>query len=63
MTAVTDMTQRPVIRASGRAAVLALGVLVAACAATAPRVLHFGMEDAPEGKRLMWPPAPAWPIS
>ncbi len=61
MVAFRNVVMRPVYRVSGRAAVLALGVLVAACAATAPRVLHFGMEDAPEGKRLMWPPAPEIP--
>ena len=40
---------------------LALGVLLGACAAPGPRVLHFGMEDAPEGRRLMWPAAPEVP--
>ncbi len=40
---------------------LALCVLLGACAAPAPRVLHFGMEDAPEGRRLMWPAAPEVP--
>lgn len=43
------------------AAVLALAVLVAACAAPGPRILHFGMQDAPEGRRLMWPAAPEVP--
>lgn len=40
---------------------LALCILLGACAAPAPRVLHFGMEDAPEGRRLMWPAAPEVP--
>jgi len=44
-----------------RAAALALGLLLAACTATEPRVLHLGMEDAPESKRLMWPPPPEVP--
>lgn len=44
-----------------RAAALALVVTLVACAAAPPRVLHFGMEDAPEGKRLMWPAAPEVP--
>lgn len=60
MAAATAMTRLLVARA-GRVAVLVLGVLVAACAAPGPRVLHFGMEDAPEGRRLMWPQAPEVP--
>jgi len=40
---------------------LALCVLLGACTTTGPRVLHFGMEDAPEGKRLMWPQVPEIP--
>ena len=40
---------------------LVLGALLAACAAPTPRVLHFGMQDAPEGRRLMWPAAPEVP--
>lgn len=43
------------------ALLLALGLLLVACAAPAPRVLHFGMEDAPEGRRLMWPAPPEVP--
>lgn len=35
--------------------------LLSACATQAPGVLHFGMQDAPEGKRLMWPPQPEVP--
>lgn len=61
MHAASDMRQQPAAHSGARAAVLALGVLVAACTATGPRVLHFGMEDAPEGKRLMWPQAPEVP--
>lgn len=41
---------------------LVLGVLVlSACAAREPAVLHFGVEDAPEGKRIMWPAPPDVP--
>ncbi|MGQ0524691.1 MAG: 6-bladed beta-propeller [Betaproteobacteria bacterium] len=43
------------------ALVLGISLLLAGCAATEPRVLHFGMEDAPEGRRLMWPPPPEIP--
>ena len=42
------------------AALIAIVTLVA-CAAAPPKVLHFGMEDAPEGKRVMWPAAPEVP--
>lgn len=36
--------------------------LMSGCADTAVRgVLHFGMEDAPEGKRLYWPASPEVP--
>ena len=35
--------------------------LLAACATPEPAVLHYGMQDAPEGKRLMWPPEPEVP--
>lgn len=61
MVVVSDMTWQRAVRAVTRAAVLTLGVLVAACAAPGPRVMHFGMEDAPEGKRLMWPQPPEVP--
>ncbi len=61
MAAAWDMTGQVVVRGSGRAVVLALGILMGACTATGPRVLHFGMEDAPEGRRLMWPQAPEVP--
>jgi DNA-binding beta-propeller fold protein YncE len=42
---------------------LALAALaLAACAGTGDRpVLHYGVEDAPEGKPLMWPAAPETP--
>jgi DNA-binding beta-propeller fold protein YncE len=43
------------------AAAVVLAVLVSACAAPGPRILHFGMQDAPEGRRLMWPAAPEVP--
>jgi DNA-binding beta-propeller fold protein YncE len=61
MSTASALTRHALVRAGAGAAVLALGVLVAACAAPAPRVLHFGMEDAPEGRRLMWPAAPEVP--
>lgn len=53
------------MRATGRTrsrllALVALALVLAGCAAT-PRVLHFGMEDAPEGKRLLWPGPPEVP--
>ena len=61
MATASGIVPRRVVRGSARAVVLALAVLLAACAATGPRVLHFGMENAPEGKRLMWPQAPEIP--
>ena len=61
MADASAMTRHVLARAGTGALVLALGVLVAACAAPAPRVLHFGMEEAPEGRRLMWPAAPEVP--
>ena len=45
----------------GRAAALAFVLLLVACAANGPRVLHFGMEDAVEGKRMLWPQPPEVP--
>ena len=47
-------------RASSLAAIAA-SLAVAGCAAPEPARLHFGVEDAPEGKRLMWPPEPEVP--
>lgn len=41
--------------------VLLLACLLAGCAAPAPATLHFGVEDAPEGKRLLWPAEPEVP--
>lgn len=39
-----------------------LALLLGACAGGGtPRVLHFGMDDAPEGKRILWPVAPEVP--
>ena len=35
--------------------------LILGCAAQEPAVLHYGVEDAPEGKRLMWPAEPEVP--
>ncbi len=62
MAVASGMTP-PLARRAGaaRAAVVAVCVVLSACTATGPRVLHFGMEDAPEGKRLVWPPAPEIP--
>lgn len=51
------MTVRPV-HFGLLAAVLALA---AGCAARGPAVLHFGMEDAPEGKRILFPQPPEIP--
>lgn len=39
---------------------LLLCCLAAGCA-TAPATLHFGVQDAPEGKRLLWPAEPEVP--
>lgn len=44
----------------GRAVVAGLLVLLAGCASE-PKVLHYGTLDAPEGKRLTWPPEPEVP--
>ena len=44
----------------GRALVLAV-CLAAGCAAQAPARLHFGVQDAPEGKRILFPPEPEVP--
>jgi len=38
-----------------------MAVLVAACTASVPRTLHYGVEDAPEGSRLLWPRPPEVP--
>lgn len=43
------------------AVILTLGFLLGGCTTTGPRVLHFGMEDAPEGRRLLWPKPPEVP--
>lgn len=40
---------------------LVLCALLGACAAPGSRVLRFGIEDAPEGRQLMWPHAPEIP--
>ena len=43
-------------------AALAAGIaLIAGCAGAGPRTLHFGVEDAPEGGRLLWPRSPEVP--
>lgn len=55
------MTPRQAVRECGRGVALALSVVLCACTAPGPRVLYFGMEDAPEGRQLMWPPAPEVP--
>ena len=62
MAAAWRVTRKTKARGSAGATAFALGVLLlGACTAAPPRVLHFGMEDAPEGKRLMWPQAPEVP--
>lgn len=49
-------------RLTGRALLLALVLVTGGCTgAREPRVLHFGMADAPEGQRLLWPQAPEVP--
>jgi DNA-binding beta-propeller fold protein YncE len=35
--------------------------LLAGCAGGAPRTLHYGVEDAPEGRRILWPRPPEVP--
>lgn len=40
---------------------LSLVVLSGCASDSTPRVLHFGMSDAPEGKRILWPVAPEVP--
>lgn len=42
---------------------IALALLLGACAASGPirGRLHYGMDDAPEGQKLMWPAAPEVP--
>ena len=45
---------------SGRVAVALLAFALAACA-SAPAKLHFGMLDAPEGRRVQFPPEPEVP--
>jgi DNA-binding beta-propeller fold protein YncE len=46
-----------------RALLLCFALLLAACAAPGPIKgrLHYGMDDAPEGQKLMWPAAPEVP--
>jgi DNA-binding beta-propeller fold protein YncE len=36
-------------------------IWVLGCATSEPAVLRYGVQDAPEGKRLMWPPEPEVP--
>ncbi|MDH4096269.1 MAG: 6-bladed beta-propeller [Betaproteobacteria bacterium] len=44
------------------ATVLAAALLaLAGCGTRGPAVLHFGMEDAPEGRRILYPPPPEVP--
>ncbi len=40
---------------------LVVACLLAGCATQGPAKLHFGVEDAPEGKRLLWPAPPEVP--
>lgn len=42
-------------------ALCACAALLAGCAAPRPAVLHLGMEDAPEGRRVFFPPPPEAP--
>lgn len=42
-------------------ALLLVLALVGCASDGVPRVLHFGMADAPEGKRILWPAAPEVP--
>lgn len=42
-------------------ALMALALLAGCASGGGPMVLHFGVEDAPEGKRLTWPPPPDVP--
>jgi len=44
-----------------RTAVALAAVALAACAGPGERTLYYGVEDAPEGKRAMWPAAPETP--
>jgi sugar lactone lactonase YvrE len=46
-----------------RAVVVVLAALLSACATVEPirGRLHYGMDDAPEGQKLMWPAAPEVP--
>jgi hypothetical protein len=36
-------------------------IVLAGCATREPAVLRYGVQDAPEGKRLLWPPEPEVP--
>lgn len=40
---------------------LGVALLLGGCATQGPATLHFGVEDAPEGKRLLWPAPPEVP--
>lgn len=40
---------------------LCLAMAVIGCASTEPRVLHLGVDEAPEGPRLLWPQPPEVP--
>jgi DNA-binding beta-propeller fold protein YncE len=46
---------------SSWAATVAAWLLVGCAASGGPAVLHFGMEDAPEGRRIVWPQPPEVP--
>lgn len=41
--------------------ILFISVFAFGCATQEPAVLRYGVQDAPEGKRLMWPPEPEVP--
>ena len=44
-----------------RLALLGIAIVLAGCASPRPAVLHLGMEDAPEGRRILFPPPPEVP--
>ena len=41
--------------------ILFISVFAFGCATQERAVLRYGVQDAPEGKRLMWPPEPEVP--
>ena len=49
------------LEALRRAALLLAGAGLIGCAASGPKVLHFGVDEAPEGGRMLWPQPPDIP--